>query len=152
MKTIFITCFILILCCTLIQESQAQAQNIFSKESIYDFETTYQKALHVINEKKLHLFYVVDHSEAAKQVGKTMENTKVIIFGNPNIGTDIMNLYPTIAIELPLKLLIYEKNGKTFVVFISPESYLPQHGIPTEHAFIKSTQNLLLNITTTITQ
>ena len=150
MKTIFITCFIFVLSFTLIQESKAQ--NIFSKESVYDFETTYQKALNLINEKKLHLFYIVDHSEAAKQVGKKMENTKVIIFGNPNVGTDIMNLYPTLAIELPLKLLIYERNGKTFVVFISPESYLPQHGIPAQHAFIKNTENLLLNIVTTITQ
>jgi uncharacterized protein (DUF302 family) len=77
-----------------------------------------------LEQRGLELFAVIDHSGAAAAVGLTMPGTKVVMFGNPKGGTPLMVSHPLIALDLPLKLLIWEtKDGKTFVSYNAP-SYL----------------------------
>jgi uncharacterized protein (DUF302 family) len=84
------------------------------------------------------LFNVIDHSGEAASVGLTMPPTKVVVFGNPHAGTPLMLAVPSIAIDLPLKLLIAEDpSGGVTVSYNSPAYLRERHQLPT---------NLLANI------
>ena len=62
-----------------------------------------------------------------------MPSTKLLIFGSPKAGTPLMLAAPSIAIDLPLKILVWEDNkGKTWVSYNSPEYLKERHGLPPE--------------------
>jgi uncharacterized protein (DUF302 family) len=70
------------------------------------------------------LFAVIDHSGEAAAAGLTMPPTKVVIFGNPKAGTPLMLAAPSIAIDLPLKLLIAEDPSGSVTLSYNSPSYL----------------------------
>jgi uncharacterized protein (DUF302 family) len=79
-----------------------------------------------LREKGIKLFALVDHSGEAKSAGIEMRPTKLLIFGNPKAGTPLMLAAPTIAIDLPLKLLVWEDaDGKVWISYNAP-AYLQQ--------------------------
>jgi uncharacterized protein (DUF302 family) len=67
---------------------------------------TVDRLLALIADRQLTLFAVVDHSGAARDVGLDMPETKLLIFGSPRVGTPLMLLQPTSALDLPLKVLV----------------------------------------------
>ncbi len=76
------------------------------------------------------MFAVIDHSGEAESVGLSMPNTKLIVFGNPKAGTPLMIAAPTIAIDLPLKILVWEDlEGKVWISHNSPEFLGNRHGL-----------------------
>ena len=79
------------------------------------------------------LFALVDHSGEAEKVSMKMRPTKLLIFGSPKAGTPIMLAAPSSAIDLPLKLLIWEDNHEqVWISYNSPEYLKERHGIPEE--------------------
>jgi len=77
------------------------------------------------------LFALVDHSGEAERVGMHMRPTKLLIFGNPNAGTPRMIAAPSIAIDLPLKALIWEDGDGSVWISYNAASYLQsRHGLP----------------------
>ncbi len=78
--------------------------------------------------KGVKLFALIDHSGEAEASGLSMLPTKLLIFGNPQAGTPLMLVAPSIAIDLPLKLLIAEdQEGKVTVSYNSPEYLRDRH-------------------------
>jgi uncharacterized protein (DUF302 family) len=83
--------------------------------------------------KRVKLFAVIDHSGETAQVGLTMPATKVLIFGNPQAGTPLMLASPSVAIDLPLKLLIAENAGGGSTISYNSPAYLRErHALPQE--------------------
>ena len=79
------------------------------------------------------MFSLIDHSGEAEKVGLKMRPTKLLIFGNPKAGTPLMLASPSSAIDLPLKILIWEDNqGKVWLSYSSPEYLKERHGLPQE--------------------
>jgi len=79
------------------------------------------------------LFAVVDHSGEAKTAGLQMPSTKLLIFGNPKAGTPLMLASPSIAIDLPLKLLVAEDpDGKAWISYNAPAYLQARHDLPNE--------------------
>jgi uncharacterized protein (DUF302 family) len=79
------------------------------------------------------LFALVDHSGEAEKVGIKMRPTKLLIFGSPKAGTPLMLAAPSIAIDLPLKILIWEDaRGKAWVSYNSPAYLQERHNVPPE--------------------
>jgi len=77
------------------------------------------------------LFAVVDHSGEAENAGMHMRPTKLLIFGNPKAGTPLMLASPGVAIDLPLKILIWEDSeGKVWISYNSPAYLQARHGLP----------------------
>lgn len=75
----------------------------------------------------------VDHSGGAAKVGLKMQPTELLIFGNPKSGTPLMIAAPTLALDLPLKALVWEDDeGTVRLSFNSPEYLQQRHGIPPE--------------------
>lgn len=110
------------------------------KVSNYDFNTTLNRAKKAIKQQKLKLFAILDHAQAAKEFDKSLPPTSVIVFGNPGIGTAKMLEFPNLAIELPLKVLIYERDGKVFVGYVRPSSFATALGLPANDVFVINTQ------------
>jgi uncharacterized protein (DUF302 family) len=77
------------------------------------------------------LFAVIDHSSEAEAVGMKMPTTKLLIFGNPKGGTPLMLASPSVAIDLPLKLLVAEDaNGRCSISYNSPQYLQERHRLP----------------------
>ena len=83
--------------------------------------------------KGMKMFGLIDHSGEAEKAGLKMRPTKVLIFGNPKGGTPVMLAAPSVAIDLPLKVLVWEDaRGKVWCTYNGPEYLQQRHGIPME--------------------
>jgi len=104
--------------------------DIPSKHSV---DETVEKLKGILEAKGVTLFALVDHSGEAEKVGLKMRPTKLLIFGNPKGGTPVMLAAPSVAIDLPLKILIWEDGaGKVWVSYNSPAYLQERHGVPQE--------------------
>lgn len=86
-------------------------------ESKYPFGETVGRLENAVKSKGMTVFAVIDHQAAAQQAGLTMQPAKVIVFGTPKAGTPLMQKDPAFALQLPLKVLVTEADGKVKVVF-----------------------------------
>jgi uncharacterized protein (DUF302 family) len=87
----------------------------------------------ILQSRALTLFALVDHGGEAEKVGLKMPPTKLLIFGNPKAGTPLMLAAPSAAIDLPLKVLVWQDGeGKVWVSYNSPEYLRERHGFPSE--------------------
>lgn len=87
----------------------------------------------VLQEKGIKLFCCVDHSGEAKSAGLEMPTTKLLIFGNPKGGTPVMLAAPSVALDLPLKILVSEAGeGKTLLSWNDAAWVQKRHGFPEE--------------------
>ncbi len=101
--------------------------------SHYSFEETVERLQAAFVEKGLQVFAVIDHSGEAAKVGLKMPSTKVLIFGSPKGGTPLMVAAPSLAIDLPLKVLVAEDAaGKVTVTYNDPQYLKERHGVPEE--------------------
>lgn len=80
-------------------------------------DETVAKFSNILKEKGIMLFNVFNHSKLAKEAGLEMTETSVVVFGAPKVGTLLMQCEPQIALELPLKFLIYKEGDKTTVAY-----------------------------------
>ncbi len=96
-------------------------------------DETVQKLEGILQAKGVKLFALVDHSGEAERAGIRMRPTKLLIFGSPKAGTPLMIASPSAAIDLPLKILVWEDAGhKVWVSYNSPEYLRLRHGLPPE--------------------
>lgn len=99
----------------------------------HSVEQTVETLKKLLQSKGVRLFAVVDHSGEAAKAGLAMPNTKVLIFGNPVAGTPVMVASPTIALDLPLKILIAEDTaGKVWISYNSAQFLAERHHVPPE--------------------
>lgn len=109
----------------------AQKEGIVTIPSNHSVDETVAKLRNILRSKGITLFAVIDHSGEAAKVGMKMPNTKLVIFGSPRGGTPVMLATPSIAIDLPLKILVAEDTqGKVWVSYNSPEYLKERHGLP----------------------
>jgi uncharacterized protein (DUF302 family) len=101
--------------------------------SNHSVDETVEKLKGILKAKGVTLFALVDHSGEAEKVGMTMRPTKLLIVGNPKAGTPVMLAAPSSAIDLPLKMLIWEDaHGKVWVTYNSPSYLEKRHDLPVE--------------------
>ncbi len=106
---------------------------ILNKRSNHSVDETLERLKRTLKAKGVTIFAIVDHSGEAEKVGLKMPPTKVVMFGNPKAGTPLMLAAPSIAIDLPLKILISEdREGKVWVSHNSLTYLQQRHGLPQE--------------------
>jgi uncharacterized protein (DUF302 family) len=104
---------------------------IITKTANCTVEETVNKIKSLLVGRGIMLFAVIDHSGEAATAGMKMPDTKLIIFGNPKGGTPLMLSSPSVAIDLPLKLLVAEAgNGRCSISYNSPQYLQERHGLP----------------------
>jgi uncharacterized protein (DUF302 family) len=77
---------------------------------------------------------VIDHSGEARAAGLELRDTKVVIFGNPAAGTPVMAAAPLAALDLPLKVLVWDDGGQTMLSYAGPDELAARHGLSDELA------------------
>lgn len=89
----------------------AFSQKQLALKSSYDFEQTLSRLRSHLNENGISIFAEIDHSDEAKRERMPLPPTKVLIVGNPKVGTKLMQENQAIALYLPLKVLVFQKDG-----------------------------------------
>ncbi len=111
----------------------AANQGIVDKPSNHSVEQTVERLKNILQSKGVTLFAVIDHSGEAEKVGMKMPPTKLLIFGSPKAGTPLMLAAPSSALDLPLKILIWQDvQGKVWVTYNSPAYLQERHNLPPE--------------------
>lgn len=106
-------------------------RGITDTPSNHSVDQTVGRLKAILQAKGIALFALVDHSGEAEKAGMKMPLTKLLIFGNPKAGTPLMLAAPSCAIDLPLKILVWEdKQGKVWVSYNTPEYLQQRHGFP----------------------
>jgi uncharacterized protein (DUF302 family) len=111
--------------------SSNTTNGLVSKKSNHSVDETVAKLESILQAKGVKLFAVVDHSGEAEKAGLSMPPTKLLIFGNPKAGTPLMLASPSAAIDLPLKILVYQdKDGAVWICYNSAEYLAQRHNLP----------------------
>jgi uncharacterized protein (DUF302 family)/uncharacterized membrane protein YidH (DUF202 family) len=111
--------------------AQTTHNGIIAIPSNHSVDQTVEKLKGILQAKGVTLFALVDHSGEAEKVGLKMPPTKLAIFGSPKAGTALMLAAPSIAIDLPLKILIWEDGqGKVWVSYNTPSYLQERHDLP----------------------
>ena len=88
----------------------------------------------ILDAKGVRVFAVIDQAAEARAVGLGLRDTILVVFGNPAAGTPVMAAAPLAALDLPLKVLIWDDAGTTRIAYYSPESIAERHHLTTETA------------------
>ena len=108
----------------------ATNKGIVDKPSNHSVDETVEKLKIILQSKGVTLFALVDHSGEAAKIGMKMPPTKLLIFGSPKAGTPLMLAAPSSAIDLPLKILVWEDtHGKVWVSYNRPDYLRDRHGL-----------------------
>ncbi len=108
------------------------------------YEKTADRFEDIIKKKGLTLFARIDHSDNASKVNLELDPTEVIIFGNPMVGTPLMQCSQQVAIDLPQKALIWQdENGKVWFSYNDPEYLMERHNMQGCEAVIKRVSTIL---------
>ena len=91
--------------------AQSEDYSSFTAKSKYDFKQTISRLKKNFKANNIAIFAEIDHAKAAKKAKENLLLTTVLVVGNPKVGTSLMQENPKVAIELPLKVLVYEENG-----------------------------------------
>ena len=110
-------------------------RGIITKDSPYpSVSETLERLEEAVSQKGLQTFAVVDHSGEAERAGLRMPETKLLIFGSPRAGTPPMLASPLLALDLPLKALVWEDRGRVRVSYNATSYLAARHDLPSELA------------------
>lgn len=106
------------------------AEGLISRPGPYPVGETLDRLEAVLRAKGVTVFARIDHGAAAARAGLAMRPAQVLVFGNPKVGTPVMNAAPTIAIDLPFKALAWEDaTGRVWLSYNSAEYLARRHHV-----------------------
>lgn len=108
-----------------------------------DFEEIWKRLLNVMTAEKIPVFAVIDHKANAVEVGLEMTDARVLIFGNPAVGTKLMQLNPEIALDLPLKFLLWKSPDGVILSWNSLPWLAQRYGMDTNIEVIQKINALM---------
>ena len=103
-------------------------EGLVSVKSVYAVSVTADRLENILKNKGMTVFARIDHAAGAEKVGKTLRPTELVIFGNPKVGTPLMQCSQSIAIDLPQKALIWEdETGQVWLSYNDPQYLAKRH-------------------------
>lgn len=124
------------------------AEGLITKSSAHSVDATINRFEAAARKRGFMVFARLDHAAAAESVGLKMPSATVIVFGNPRLGTPVFIKTPTVAIDLPLKAMVWEDaNGKVFLSYNSAEylyaTIYVRHRAPFDNAVVAKVEGAL---------
>jgi len=123
------------------------AQELIIKQSEHNQKETIRKLKSEMKSKDLTLVQHIKHADAAKKANLDLLPSDVLIFGNPEVGTKLMQADPKVAIELPLKILVWEENGVTNVAYQDPDRLRQTYQLENQRETLANMRQVLDTIT-----
>ena len=119
---------------------------IISIKSSHDVKTTVDRLENILGEKGMTVFIRINHAEGAQKVGKKLRPTELVIFGNPKVGTPLMQCGQSVGIDLPQKALIWQDEaGQVWLSYNDPKYLASRHSIKECGEIIKKIEKALGN-------
>jgi uncharacterized protein (DUF302 family) len=114
--------------------SSPDTPGVITRISPWSVAETVERLRAAIDARGITLFAVIDHSGEAAAAGLELRETKLLVFGSPRAGTPVMAARPLAALDLPLKLLVWDDGGRTSVSYVPPGALAARHGLTDELA------------------
>lgn len=111
------------------QEGVVASDGMIAYRSDAGFATTMERVEPAVQARGLFLMRVLDHAASAAKFGQALSPNSVVLFGNPQIGSQVMRCAPRVGIDLPQKLLVWEEDGAVFVAYNDPNYLIQRHSI-----------------------
>lgn len=105
---------------------------LVTKLSPWPVDDTVERISETVKARGIKLFAVIDHSGEARAGGLELPDTKVVIFGNPQAGTPVMQAAPLAALDLPLRVLVWQDGSQTKVTYVPPAELARRYGLSDE--------------------
>lgn len=120
---------------------------LITRVSKNNWADTVDRLLHAIKQLGIEPIARINHAAAAQKVGLPLLASEVIIFGNPAVGTLLMQSAPMIALELPLKILVWQdESGTTNVSYNQPEWLAKRHGLESHGDRVRAMSQMMKNL------
>jgi uncharacterized protein (DUF302 family) len=120
------------------------------KQSRFAYADTIDRLSKAIVDAGNTIFASIDQAHAAETVGMKLRPTTLVVFGNPKGGTPLMEAYPLFGLELPLKILIWEKDGAVNVAYDRMADVAKSYGIPPGDPRIAAMDHALETLTAVV--
>jgi uncharacterized protein (DUF302 family) len=122
-------------------------------KSAYSVEETADRLEAILQQREINLFERIDHAAGARSVGQELRPTQLMIFGNPNVGTPLMQCNQSVAIDLPQKALIWlDETNQTWLGYNDPAYLMTRHNLAGCEAVIERLGQVLNAIATEAVQ
>lgn len=116
-------------------------------DSAHDVDTTFQRLVDTIEAAPPNILFTLEHDQNAARVGLDLAPTKLIVFGNPALGTPLMQRHQSIGIDLPQKFLVVERaDGSVQIGYNDPRFIVRRHGVRGERDTVKTIRNALAGL------
>jgi uncharacterized protein (DUF302 family) len=137
----------------LLAAAAAPGADVIVRDSARDFATTVRQLEAAVVARGLTLFGTVDHADGAAKAGLELPPTKVLMIGNPKLGTPLMQAAPTAALELPQRIAVYQTAaGTVHVAYQAPAAIVHRHGAKGQTAFVERASAALHALATEATR
>jgi uncharacterized protein (DUF302 family) len=108
--------------------------DVISKPTSGSVADNVDRLVELVQARGMKVFVVIDHSGEAARSGLDLRDTKVVMFGSPSAGTPVMQAAPLSALDLPLKVLVWDDDGQTTVSYLDPDALARRHHLSAELA------------------
>lgn len=119
--------------------------------SPYSVAETIDRLAAALRRRDIRVFARIDHAGAARDVGLDLAAEEVLVFGNPRVGTPLMQADPAIGLELPLRVVAWSQDGETRVGYRSPEQLASEYGVATQVAALTAMAHLVEDLVAEVT-
>lgn len=137
----------------LIQTTARADEGLITLKSTHDVPTTTDKLVAALEGKGMKVFARIDHAAGAQEAGMALAPTELVIFGNPKVGTILMKCGHGIAIDLPLKTLVWEDgDGQTWLGYNDPAYLAERHKLEGCEAMLGKVDKALAGFAKTATE
>ena len=118
-------------------------QGMIQEKAAGDLDAVWNRLLGALKELKAPIFAQVDHKANAETVGLTMPGARVVTFGNPAVGTALMQKAPSAALDLPLRMVVWESPAGVMIAWNDPVWIAERHGLPASMEVLAKMRGML---------
>jgi uncharacterized protein (DUF302 family) len=115
-------------------EVSGEAGDVVTKASPRSVADTVSRLTDLVGAKGMKVFAVIDQATEARDVGLELRPTTLVFFGSPVAGTPVMVAAPVAALDLPLKVLVWQKGDQTKVSYLAPSALAARYGLSADLA------------------
>ena len=130
----------------------AYAQEPITKTSRHDFQMTIDELKSTIKAMDLKVIAEVPHSKGAEMSGLELPPTHLLIFGNPKVGSQLMQKDQRIGLDLPLRMLVYEQEGKTYLSYHDPKNLAGTYELGEKARILNKMSQVMGNISNSVAE